>query len=211
MNYIDANRRAYNLLANEYDSREHEIGDDFWLKIYDELKLKDKTYYKVLEIGPGNGRNIGVMKRYNSNFDITAIELSENLCGILRKNYNAITIINQNILEVESQSEKYDLIVAIALIHLFPAEDAKKVLKIIRNMLKDDGYLLIGTTINKEETEGYYEKEDYNIKVKRFRHKYTKESFEQLLTECGFKVFKPYIITEKERAKTWYDIVVVKD
>ena len=55
------------------------------------------------------------------------------------------------------------------------------------------------------------EKEDYNIKVKRFRHKYTKESFEQLLTECGFNVFKPYIITEKERAKTWYDIVVVKD
>ena len=67
------------------------------------------------------------------------------------------------------------------------------------------------TDKNKEETEGYYEKEDYNIKVQRFRHKYTKESFEQLLTECGFKIFKPYIVTEKARAKTWYDIVVVKD
>ena len=84
-------------------------------------------------------------------------------------------------------------------------------MKLIKNILIDDGHLLIGTTMNKEESEGYYEKEDYSGKIKRFRHKYTKESFEKLLKESGFKIVKPYIIEEKDRDKTWYDIVVKKD
>jgi len=77
----------------------------------------------------------------------------------------------------------------IAVIHLFPIEDAKIVLKNVKKSLKEDGYLIIGTTINEKDMEGYYEKEDYNIKVKRFRHKYTKETYEKLLNECGFEIY----------------------
>ena len=48
------------------------------------------------------------------------------------------------------------------------------------------------------------------MNIKRFRHKYTKESFEELLYECGFKIYRPYIVEEKARKKIWNDIVVKK-
>lgn len=211
MSYIEDNKKAYNMLAKEYDERKHEIGDEFWINIYDNLNLKSKENYNILEIGPGNGRNIGILQRYNEKFNITTIELSEKLCEIIKKKYPKVHVINDNILDFKQQGKKFDFIIAIALIHLFPYEDAKKVMKLIKNILIDDGHLLIGTTMNKEESEGYYEKEDYSGKIKRFRHKYTKESFEKLLKESGFKIVKPYIIEEKDREKTWYDIVVKKD
>lgn len=208
--YIEINRKAYNTLAKEYDEREHEIGKDFWINIYNDLKLKEIKNLNFLEIGPGNGRNIKILKEYKNDLKITAIELSENLCKIVKKNNPDVTVINKDILEINLKEKEYDVIEAIALIHLFPIEDAKIVLNKIRLALKNDGFLIIGTTINNEDSEGFYIKEDYNMNIKRFRHKYTKDSFEKLLSECGFKIYKPYIVEEKARKKIWNDIVVKK-
>ena len=210
MDYIEINKKAYNMLAREYDERNHEISQEFWFNIYDDLNLKNRTNAKILEVGPGNGRNIRIFRDYNDKFDISAIELSEKLCEIIHKNNPSVRIINKNILDCDLGDEKYDIIQMIAVIHLFPIEDAKKVLRRIRELLKDDGFLIIGTTMNEIESEGYYIKEDYNIKVKRFRHKYTKESYERLLRECGFEVYKPYFVSEIGRNKLWYDAVVRK-
>ena len=191
--YIKINKNAYEILANEYNTRNYEIGYDFWNNIYDDLNLKNKNNVEVLEIGPGNGRNVKIFKQYNSNFKITVIK-----------------IINSDILEYNFTNKQFDIIQMVAVIHLFPIEDAKVVLNNIRVALKENGYLIIGTTINENDVEGYYEKEDYNIKVKRFRHKYTKESYEKLLSECGFKIYKKYFISENDRNKLWYDAVCKK-
>lgn len=209
MDYIEINKNAYNQLAKEYDEREHEIGKEFWFNIYNKIGLKD-TNLKVLEIGPGNGRNIKLLKELNENLDITTIELSEKLCDIVKKNNPNVTVINEDIMKSKLNDKEWDIIEAIAVIHLFPICDARKLLKKINKALKDDGFLIIGTTINDNEMEGFYEKEDYNIKIKRFRHKYTKKSFEELLKECGFEIYSPHIIEEKGRNKLWYDVVVKK-
>lgn len=210
VNYIEVNRKAYNILAQEYDDRKHEIGDDFWLNIYEKIPLSKYDALNVLEIGPGNGRNLGILSKYNEKFDITTIELSENLCEIIRKKYPKVKVINKNILDYHLEGEKFDVIVAIALIHLFPYEEAIKVLKLMKEMLSAIGILVIGTTINAIESEGFYEKEDYHGNIKRFRHKYTKESFENLLDFCGFKIKQPYIVNENSRSKVWYDVVCTK-
>lgn len=207
--YVKVNKKAYDLLAHEYNERDYEVKADFWYKIYDELSLKDKNI-SVLEIGPGHGRNIDIFKSYNSKFNITALELSDKMCEIIKNKHSDIKIINQDILGYDFECEKYDIIQMIAVIHLFTIEDAKLVLRKIRNLLNDDGYLIIGTTINDVDMEGFYEKEDYNTKVKRFRHKYTKESYEELLLSCGFEIYKSYFVSEKDRNKTWYDAVLQK-
>lgn len=208
--YIKINKNAYEILANEYNTRNYEIGYDFWNNIYDDLNLKNKNNVEVLEVGPGNGRNVKIFKQYNSNFKITVLEISENMCNIIKKNNPDIKIINSDILEYNFTNKQFDIIQMVAVIHLFPIEDAKVVLNNIRVALKENGYLIIGTTINENDVEGYYEKEDYNIKVKRFRHKYTKESYEKLLSECGFKICKKYFISENDRNKLWYDAVCKK-
>lgn len=208
--YIEINKNAYELLANEYNTRNYEVGYDFWNNIYDDLNLRNKKNIEVLEIGPGHGRNVKIFKQYNNELKITVLEISENMCNIIRKDNPDIQIINDNILNYNFENRKFDVIQMIAVIHLFPIEDAKRVLKIIREALKEDGYLIIGTTINDKDMEGYYEKEDYNIRVKRFRHKYTKESYEKLLNECGFEIYKPYFVNENDRNKLWYDAVCKK-
>ena len=208
--YIEINKNAYELLANEYDTRNYEVGYDFWNNIYDDLNLRNKKNIEILEIGPGHGRNVKIFKQYNNELKITVLEISENMCNIIRKDNPDIQIINDNILDYNFENRKFDVIQMIAVIHLFPIEDAKRVLKIIREALKEDGYLIIGTTINDKDMEGYYEKEDYNIRVKRFRHKYTKESYEKLLNECGFEIYKPYFVDENDRNKLWYDAVCKK-
>lgn len=208
--YIEINKNAYELLANEYDTRNYEVGYDFWNNIYDDLNLRNKKNIEILEIGPGHGRNVKIFKQYNNELKITVLEISENMCNIIRKDNPDIQIINDNILDYNFENRKFDVIQMIAVIHLFPIEDAKRVLKIIREALKEDGYLIIGTTINDKDMEGYYEKEDYNIRVKRFRHKYTKESYEKLLNECGFEIYKPYFVNENDRNKLWYDAVCKK-
>ena len=208
--YIEINKKAYEILANEYNTRNYKIGYDFWNNIYDDLNLKNKKDIEVLEIGPGHGRNIKIFKQYNNKFKITVLEIAENMCNIIRKDNPDIQIINDNILDYNVENKQFDIIQMIAVIHLFPIEDAKKVLKNVRKSLKENGYLIIGTTINKNDMEGYYQKEDYNIKVKRFRHKYTKESYERLLNECGFEIYKPYFVNESDRNKLWYDAVCKK-
>lgn len=208
--YIEINKNAYELLANEYNTRNYEVGYDFWNNIYDDLNLRNKKNIEILEIGPGHGRNVKIFKQYNNELKITVLEISENMCNIIRKDNPDIQIINDNILNYNFENRKFDVIQMIAVIHLFPIEDAKRVLKIIREALKEDGYLIIGTTINDKDMEGYYEKEDYNIRVKRFRHKYTKKSYEKLLNECGFEIYKPYFVNENDRNKLWYDAVCKK-
>ncbi len=208
--YIEINKKAYEILANEYNTRNYKISYDFWNNIYDDLNLKNKKDIEVLEIGPGHGRNIKIFKQYNNKFKITVLEIAENMCNIIRKDNPDIQIINDNILDYNFENKQFDIIQMIAVIHLFPIEDAKKVLKNVRKSLKENGYLIIGTTINKNDMEGYYQKEDYNIKVKRFRHKYTKESYERLLNECGFEIYKPYLVNESDRNKLWYDAVCKK-
>ena len=208
--YIEINKNAYEILANEYNTRDHKIGYDFWNQIYDDLNLRNKNNIEVLEIGPGNGRNIKIFKQYNNKLKITVLEISKNMCDILRKDNPDIKIINDNIFDYDFENKQFDIIQMIAVIHLFPIEDAKKVLKDLRKALKKDGYLIIGTTINENDMEGYYEKEDYDIKVRRFRHKYTKESYEKLLNECGFEIYRPYFVNENDRDKLWYDAVCKK-
>ena len=208
--YIEINKNAYEILAKEYNTRKYEIGYEFWNNIYNDLNLKNKKDIEVLEIGPGHGRNVKIFKQYNNEFKITVLEIAENMCDIIRKNNPDIKIINDNILDYDFKNKQFDIIQMIAVIHLFSIEDAKIVLNKVRGALKDNGYLIIGTTINESDVEGYYEKEDYNIKVKRYRHKYTKESYEKLLNECGFKIDNSYFVNEKDRNKLWYDAVCVK-
>lgn len=210
--YININKQAYDILAQEYDDRDYEIGFDFWQSIYENLNIKDRENLEVLEVGPGNGRSIKFFKQYNPNLKISALEISKNMCEIIRKNNPDIKIINANILDYSFKNQRFDIIQMIAVIHLFPIADAKIVLKKIRGLLKKDGYLVIGTTINESDTEGYYEKEDYNIKVKRYRHKYTQDSYETLLKDSGFEIVKLHFIKENDRNKLWCDAVCkVKD
>jgi ubiquinone/menaquinone biosynthesis C-methylase UbiE len=208
--YIEINRKAYDKLAEKYEKRmledDYEIKDDYWYKMLDKIIKRDND--KVLEIGPGSGRNLKIFDCLHC--DTTAVELSKSMCEVARKWSPNSKIINANILDCDFESKSFDIIALIAVIHNFPMDDADLLLKKVGLWLKDDGYLIIGTTIHKKENSGLIPKIDYKGNIERYRYQYTKESFENLVKSNGFGIVESYIVTENNRDKTWYDLICKK-
>lgn len=207
MDYIKLNRDAYDKLANEYNKRNYLINEDFWTSVYKDINLKDSA--NVLEVGPGKGINLNVLRNFNST--VTAVELSKNMCNILKSNFPEVNLINNNILECNFPEESFDIVFMSAVIHNFPIVDARKLLNKIKPWLKSDGYLIITTTVNDIDDEGILEKVDYSGHISRFRHRYTKKSFEQLISDTGYTIYIPYLKNEEDRNKLWYIIVCSKE
>ncbi|MBI2110465.1 class I SAM-dependent methyltransferase [Candidatus Woesearchaeota archaeon] len=94
-------------------------------------------------------------------------------------------------------------IVMDAFLHLFPKEDIPIVLSKAKSLLVPRGYGLVCTTKNEESTEGYFEKEDYHGKVKRFRKFWTEQELIETLEQNGLRIIDLYTDYEKAFNKLW--------
>ncbi len=99
-----------------------------------------------------------------------------------------------------------------AVIHNFPIEEARKLLSLIHKWLKENGILICTTTVAKMDFEGYEEKKDYKSNIKRFRHHYTEDAFEELFKKQNFKVLDKKYKEEIDdtRNKLWQILYVGK-
>ena len=205
--YIKINRKAYDALALEYKERSYSVGDDFYKnEMFAGLGLAKSK--KMLEIGPGIGARLKDFCDYE--LDVTAIELSSEMSKLCHHNAPEAKIINKNVFECDFDYQ-FDFIYMGAVIHNFPIEEAKKLLKLIYNWLKDDGIFICATTVDQKDYEDYQEKKDYISKLKRFRHHYTKESFEELFLQNNFNIVnKKYKEEVDESRKKLWQIIYAK-
>lgn len=143
--------------------------------------------------------------------DITAVELSDEMCKLCKNRVPNATIINKNILECDFD-KKFDYIYMNAVIHNFPISDAKVLLRLIPNWLKEDGCIICTTTVDNNDYEGFQEKQDYSNKSKRFRHHYTKQSFDSLFIDEGYNIFEKKYKEETDtvRSKLWQILYLKK-
>ncbi len=206
--YIKENKNAYDTLAHEYENRNYAVQDDF----YQNIMFKDLDFTKgkkILEIGPGRGARLKNFCDYG--LDVTAIELSSEMSKLCLEKAPRAKIINKNVFDCEFK-DKFDFIYMEAVIHNFPITEAEKLLDVIYNWLKDDGILICTTTVDEIEKEGYQEKQDYDNKIKRFRHHYTEESFKNLFIKHNYKIkdkkYKEEI--DKDRKKLWQILYLTK-
>lgn len=205
--YIRINRETYNKLAKEYSERSYTIQDDFYINImFKDLDLKEGK--KILEIGPGRGDRLKNFCDFN--LDVTAIELSEEMCKLCSEKAKNAKIINKNVLECDFDNQ-FDFIYMEAIIHNFPLKDSKKMLELVSKWLKADGTLICTTTVEKFDSEGYEEKMDYKNKEMRFRHRFTEKSFNELL-EANFNILNKKYKKEQDkvRNKLWQIIYAKK-
>jgi len=104
---------------------------------------------------------------------------------------------------------QFDIIYAGALIHLFKESDAHNVLNKFQQWLKTTGVLFINTTISEVTEEGFYYKNDYSLKVKRFRRKWKENDFKYLVKKY-FKIEKTLYTNEIDRQKIWVGYICKK-
>ena len=97
-----------------------------------------------------------------------------------------------------------------ALIHNFPKEDAKELLLLTKKWLKEDGRIMLYTTIHENSEEGYSEKVDYKDNIIRYRKKYTEEELKELVESIGYKIIFTNYNEELDRNKKWITYILEK-
>lgn len=210
--YIQINRKAYDTLARHYRERhenlsEYEYSDESWREFLKKYVVANNT--DILEIGPGDGRLLRIFEGLGCR--TTAVELSKNMCEIAQEASPESVLINDDIKNVNFVDNSFDIVFAGALIHNFPSKDAKEVLLDMKNWVNKSGVIIIYTTLHSKGEEGYFEKEDYEEKVVRFRKKYTREEYDSLIASAGLKVVDEFFVDEKNRDKYWVVSVLQKN
>lgn len=211
--YIEINKASYDIVAKEYKTKyKNNDGANKFYDILQEFVLNKKNddFSKMLEIGPGVGTLLKIFEE--KGFRTTAVELSENMASLACENSSNSVIINNNILEINFMPKQFDFILAMAVIHNFPEEDLIKLLDKIKVWLKDDGFFILDTTNNQVTETGFFEKEDYNNNVVRYRRKWKKEDLESFMEKQGFYIQDSVVYKDSTSNKEWliYSFKVAK-
>ena len=212
--YIQVNKKAYNTFAIQHANRhkiigKYELTDADWVKLLSEELLNKNLKNNVLEIGPGTGRILKLFEE-ELNCRTCAVELSEEMIKWAKVKSPNTIFIEDNILNVKFFENTFDAIFMGAVIYNFPKDDAKKLLLLTYKWIKEDGKILIYTTIHDKSEEGYYEKEDYSGNIVRFRKRFTEIELKKLVEECKFKIVYKMYTEEPDRNKKWLTYIIKK-
>lgn len=97
-----------------------------------------KSESKVLDIGCGNGRNLF----YRNDINITGLEISDELCKIVKKKGG--NIFNGNMIKLPFLDNSFDYILCVAVYHhLDNDNDRKKALSEMYRVLKNEGRIFL--------------------------------------------------------------------
>ncbi len=189
--YLAHNRDAYNAYAKEYRTKMHSKawtdGDiDLVDYIQRYLPAKASDHLKILDLGPGNGNVLSLLKARG--FDPSGIELSPEMAAIAQETVPEVPIIVDDFLGHDFGDQRFEGIFACAFVHLFPGNKALHVLQKIKSLLSADGVALIATTKHGRPEEGYIEKKRFNGNSLRYRRKFTEMELRSLIDKAGLQV-----------------------
>jgi len=212
-NYISLNSDAYQKSAKEFEQKIS------LRKVTDEKLVPKLAKYfegkfnpaKMLELGPGSGY---IAKLFSDRgHQVDAIEFSLNMSEVVKRTAPKVSVIVDEFLEHDFKTNSYDVILGIAFIHLFPSEDAQKVINKINKLLKRKGMLIISSTLHDEVDEGFIQKSNFSSRPIRYRKKYSREALNDLVKHGGFKILDSFINQDSEgiKDKIWLTLVAEKN
>lgn len=114
-------------------------------KIAPELRkyIKLLNGKEVLDLGVGKGYNSVLLSNFG--FNVTGVDISNESLKYIEENFDCanLTLINKDVREFEIEKNKYDLILSSNVLHFMPKEDFLKIIKKIKENLKEDGLIYI--------------------------------------------------------------------
>lgn len=206
--YAVINESAYDALAGEYQRRmnNHLISDRRIINPFMGYLKSRFDAARVLELGPGSGL---ALKLFNEElFETTAIDLSEKIIEAARLAAPETTYIHSDFLVYDSGQSRFEGIFAKAFIHLFPKEDAIKVLKKMHSLLVSDGIAFVSTTRHAGASEGLINKSELPGNQIMFRRKWTESEFEDTINQCNYQILSKNI--DEYEGKEWMRFLLRK-
>jgi tellurite methyltransferase len=134
---------AKNRFNEKYKTTPGLFGDEPMPVVKKALKYANQG--KVLELGVGNGRNtLFLLQKF---FEVTGVDISEEGIKVLRersKKNSQLNLIVGNVLEFKTE-EKFDLVLAIGLLHFLKIEEIHFLVKKMQNWTVKGGVNVIAT------------------------------------------------------------------
>ncbi|TAH32555.1 class I SAM-dependent methyltransferase [Candidatus Saccharibacteria bacterium] len=160
---------------------------------------------RVLDLGSGNGQLAKLLT--DRGLDVTAIEFSPRMAAIAQETAPNVRMIVDEFLAHDFGNEKFDGVIGIAFVHLFPAADALKVMQKVHSLLKPGGINMQATTLHDHTFDEILAKVNFKNKTPRFRRHYTEEDFEKLFADSNFKIIHQYHSPDGETTRSWVVVV----
>ena len=204
----ELNKKVYDQLANEYEKNV----PNYYQPTKEAVEILSNYLApnnSVLDVGCGVGLATELL--INKKYLVTSIDISPNMMDLTKKRCPKASTIVGDFLK-QHFNKKFDSIIALAFIHLFPKNVAEEVVDKMFKMIKPGGYLYIGTTKSTVSKEGWELKQDSffpNCQEKRFRKHWTQNELKETLCKSGF-IFKNIYLIDDPRHKVWMDFLVKK-
>lgn len=201
--YSALNRLAYDLLADEYRVRAEAPSPAQESPEYLAGLLLSQLHdpIRLLELGPGSGSVLSALGKAAN--DTVAVEISPRMASLAHRNAPDALIIIADALNVDFPKHSFDGVYAGAFLHLFPMPEAEKMVQRIARWTKPGGVVFINTSISNQSGESIEVKEDYVLRVARFRSKWTEVEFRQMLEHNGLSILERVTTDEYDRNKFW--------
>lgn len=209
--YLEINKEAYNLLAQEYKRREAgyiQIDKEILTPFFKLIENHFSKKARILDLGCGSGLNLSMIE--NQGYVPIGLDFSIEMLIISQKTCPNAILINDDFLECKLLPNSFEGIIARAFIHLFTKEDSILVLKKIYDILIPNGIFFIATTVSNISKEGFFIKEDYPLKVIRYRKLWEDNELEKILLEIGFKIHMKFNHHNETWNKYWVNLICIK-
>lgn len=198
---LATNRVCYSSITGRYVSSgaDRAVQAERWLEpLWKRLSPAART---VLEIGSADGVLTGRLA--HRDLAVTAVEFSPTMAAATRKAAPFATVLEQEFLTAELPRSSFDVILANAVVHLFPPPHDAGVLLSIATLLAPMGLVFVSTTVEKSYSTGYEIKAD-DSRLKRYRTRYRPTDMRRLLDRCGFLTLEYYEEPDRlESGKIW--------
>jgi SAM-dependent methyltransferase len=191
-NLIFENKKTYDALADQYEGKVS-ARENFNRGVVERFSKFVKPGGRVLDVGCAVGLDAKFLS--DLGFEVSAIENSRNMIAYAKKRNPGIEITEGDFMTAEFP-ERFDGVFAQAFIHLFPKDEALRILGKIRRILKEGGTAHVTTSVHDKGGEGWLVKTDYQGRYSRFRKHWTRPEMEEALRTCGFGIVDTYDIAD---------------
>jgi SAM-dependent methyltransferase len=219
---LETNRAAYTELVDSYRATARARAEDAPMLLEPVLaaaRTKGGRVASVLELGCADGVFTSWLARQG--LMVTAIEYSPRMRCAARHQLRTDRVPLDRVKMIGREfhnggeplpalrNKVFDVVIAMAFVHLFPTPVDLEVLRQIGRHLAPGGVAFLTTTAEEEDQHGFDSKESPHGSRIRYRSRYTEARFMDLVNAAGLEIQdKQHQLDPRIEGKTWLDLIV---